>query len=161
MTDDDEVLMTQRALDDDDQLMARLREIATTVDDPPPVLEVMARAALATRRVDGELAELMMDSAIAEGALVRAADDGVRLLSFETSSVSVELQLEEMDGRLTLRGLVSGASGAAVIEMAAESHTVPIDAGGWFVISGLPLGSVRVRLCALDGTAVTTSWVSV
>jgi len=146
---------------DDEVLIGRLRAIAALVDDPPSWLDQTARAALSTRRLDGELAELMLDSDLSQTALVRAAEDGVRLLSFETASVSIELQIEDVDGRLTLRGLVSGASGEAVIEMASESRIVPISAQGWFVVVDLPRGAVRVRLRALDGTTVTTSWVSV
>jgi len=147
-----------------EMLIERLRRIAEIVDDPPPSSDQAARAALASRRLDGELAELMMDSDLSQAALVRGpdgTDDGVRLLSFETSSVSVELQIEQQQGRLSLRGLVTGASGEAVVETAAESRTVPIDAEGWFVAGDLPRGAVRVRLRALDGTTVTTSWVSV
>lgn len=145
--------------DDDELLMARLRQIAEVVDDPPPLLDMLARSALASRRLDGELAELVGDSAWDPGALVRAADDGVRLLSFETPSVSVELQLEELEGRLILRGLVSGASGNAIVDTTAGSQTAPIDAQGWFSVNDLPRGAVRVRLQALDSTIVTTSWV--
>ena len=145
----------------DEALINRLRKIATFVDDPPPLLDLAARAALSSRRLDGELAELMMDSDLSQAALVRGPDDGVRLLSFETSSVCVELQVEQQQDRLSLRGLVTGASGAAVVETTSESRTVPIDAEGWFVVDDLPRGAVRVRLRALDGTTVTTSWVSV
>jgi hypothetical protein len=146
---------------DDEVLLDRLRVIASIVDDPPRWLDQAACAALSTRRLDDELAELMLDSDISQAALVRAADDGVRLLSFETASVSIELQIEDVDGQLTLRGLVSGASGEAIVEMASGSRIVPISAQGWFVVGDLPRGAVRVRLRALDGTAVTTSWVSV
>jgi hypothetical protein len=146
---------------DDEVLLDRLRAIAAIVDDPPPWLDQAARAALSWRILDTELAELMLDSDLSQAALVRAADNGVRLLSFETASVSVELQIEDVDGRLTLRGLVSGASGDAIVEMASGSRVVPINAQGWFVVDDLPRGAIRVRLRALDGTTVTTSWVSV
>lgn len=144
----------------DEVLMDRLRSIARTVDDPPAWLRQLAEAALATRRIDGELAELMMDSQASQGALVRAADDAVRLLSFETSTVSVELQLEEVDERLNLRGLVTGASGEAVVETFSEARTVPINAEGWFEARDLPRGAIRLRLRSLDGSTVTTTWVS-
>jgi len=146
---------------DDDVLLDRLRSIASIVDDPPPWLDQAARAALSRRRLDAELAELMLDSDLSQAALVRAGDDGVRLLSFETASVSVELQIEDVSGQLTLRGLVSGASGDAIVEMISGSRVVPISEHGWFVAGDLPRGAIRVRLHAIDGTAVTTSWVSV
>jgi hypothetical protein len=48
---------------DDDRLMERLRAIAELVDPPPEFVLDAARAALLTRRLDSELAELTGDSA--------------------------------------------------------------------------------------------------
>lgn len=96
---------------DDDLWMGRMRDIAAEVDPPPPSLDMVARMALSSRRLDGELADVMTDSALTRATLVRAADEGIRLLPFETSSLSVELRLEELNGRLSMRGLVTGASG--------------------------------------------------
>lgn len=146
---------------DDDVLIDRLRNIASTVDDPPSWLDQLARAALSRCRMDGELAELTMDSDLSQTALVRAIDDGLRLLSFETATVSVELQLEELVDRMNLRGLVSGAAGQAIIETMSEARTVAINEDGWFSARDLPRGAVRLQFHALDGTTVTTSWVSV
>lgn len=140
---------------------ARLRAIAQVVDGPPPVVAAAARAALSTRRLDGELAELTADSAMADLAVRGEREVEVRLLSFETATVSVELQVDAVDERLTMRGLVSGAAGEAVVETATEHRAAPIDPQGWFLAADLPRGLVRVRLAAQDGTSVTTSWVSV
>lgn len=143
-----------------DEMVERLRAIAATVDAPPPVVGAAARAALSMRRFDGELAELMLDSELAGTALVRDESDGVRLLSFETPTVSIELQIEDLGDRLVLRGLVSGASGDAVVETSGRPYTAPIDDRGWFTVDDLPRGAVRVRVVAHDGTPVTTSWAS-
>jgi hypothetical protein len=82
------------------------------------------------------------------------------VLSFETAAVSLELQIEEAAGRITLSGVVSGSSGEATIETtAAEPRTSQIDESGWFRVEDLPTGALRVHVTAADGRAVTTSWI--
>lgn len=141
----------------DDELLDRLRAAAEQADPVPDLVLRQARAALATRDLDAELAELAFDSEVAAGA-VRGGD--VRLLSFGSARVSVELQAEYEDGRVTLRGLVTGATGDAVIETAGERHVRPIDPDGWFTATGLPRAATRVKVTAADGTTVTTGWTS-
>ncbi|GAB1515126.1 hypothetical protein [Actinophytocola sp. KF-1] len=137
----------------DERLLARLRETAAEYDPVPEHVLAAARAALGTRRMDEELAALVADSALADTG-VRAAAPEVRLLTFESAGVSLELQVEYRDDRVSVRGLVTGATGEAVVEVAGERHAVPID-DGWFAVTGLPRGATRVTV---PGT--TTSWVS-
>ncbi|MDX3192853.1 hypothetical protein PV458_30970 [Streptomyces sp. MN03-5084-2B] len=144
----------------DDELMDALRAAAAQADPVPGLVLRQARAALTTRDLDAELAELAFDSDLAEAGAVRAAGEDVRLLSFEAGRVSVELQVEYADGRVSLRGLVTGATGEAVIEVAGERHPRPIDAEGWFTATGLPRGATRLKVTTADGTAVTTGWAS-
>jgi len=144
--------------DDDDELLARLRRAADAADPVPDLVRLSAQAAFATRRIDEELADLVLDSELVAPGQVRAADDDVRLLSFEAPGVSVELQIEHASGRVSLRGLVSGAVGEAVVEIAGERRTAPIDDEGWFVVAGLPRGATRVRVTAEDGREITTGW---
>ncbi|MFC7614108.1 hypothetical protein ACFQV2_11670 [Actinokineospora soli] len=147
--------------DDDDDLMARLRAAADRVDPPPgPVVEA-ARAALSTRRLDAELAQLVADSDLVGAGVVRAGDDEPRLLVFEVGDVLLELQVEHVRGQVEVRGLVTGAGGSAVVESGAGPREAPIDEDGWFTAAGLSGGPLRVRLRAPDGTAVVTGWVSV
>lgn len=145
----------------DDELLERLRVIAGLIDGPPELVELNARAALSTRLLDHELAELLHDSNASPGVLVRGDDHRLRLLSFQTSSVTVELQLDVVAGLLSLRGQVTGAAGEVEVETTTDRRTTPIDTDGWFVAEHLPAGAVRLRLRAEDGTAVTTSWVSI
>ncbi|WP_410644059.1 hypothetical protein [Amycolatopsis sp. lyj-346] len=144
----------------DDELMDVLRAAADRADPVPDLVLRQARAALTTRDLDAELAELAFDSDLAEAGTVRADGDDVRLLSFEAARVSVELQVEYANGRVSLRGLITGATGDAVIEVAGERHTRPIGAEGWFTAAGLPRGATRVKVTAADGTTVTTGWAS-
>jgi hypothetical protein len=137
----------------DERLLARLRDVAAEYDPVPADVLAAARAALTTRRLDEELAALVADSALADAG-VRAARPEVRLLTFEAADVSLELQVEYRDDRVSVRGLVTGAAGDAVVEVAGERHAVPIDEG-WFAVTGLPRGATRVSVA---GT--TTSWVN-
>ncbi|WP_206791237.1 hypothetical protein [Amycolatopsis sp. MtRt-6] len=144
----------------DDELMDVLRAAAAAADPVPDLVLRQARAALTTRDLDAELADLAFDSDLAEAGAVRAGGEDVRLLSFEASRVSVELQVEYARGRVALRGLITGATGEAVIEVAGERHTRPIGPEGWFTATGLPRGATRVTVTAADGTTVTTGWAS-
>ena len=145
----------------DDELIERLRRIAEEIDAPPELVAESARAAFLTRRLDEELAELLRDSEHATSQLVRGETSGPRVLSFETAAVSLELQIEAAAGRVTLSGVVSGASGEATIETTTvEPRTAPIDESGWFRVEDLPAeAALRVHVTAADGRAVTTGWI--
>jgi hypothetical protein len=146
----------------DDALIARLAGLADQVDPPPEIVLEAARAAFLMRRIDAELAELVLDSAVDAGpVLVRSTeDDTVRMLSFETHAVSIEVQVTEVDGLRSLLGLVTGASGPVEVETAHGRASVALDSLGRFSVDDVPPGTVRLHLTADDGTPVTTSWVS-
>lgn len=144
----------------DDELIERLRRIAEEIDAPPELVAETARAAFSTRRLDEELAELLRDSDQATSQLVRGEAGGPRVLSFETPAVSLELQIEEAAGRITISGVVTRLSGEATIETTTgEPRTVQIDESGWFRVEDLPTGALRVHVTAADGRAVATSWI--
>jgi hypothetical protein len=143
----------------DDALLDRLRRLVAELDDPPDYVDSAARAALSTRRLDHRLAQLIADSAQLRPA-TRAGEPSIRLLTFETATVSLELQVDEVAGRRSVRGQVTGASGEAVVETASDTRTAAIDERGWFAVDDLPAGVIRIRLQAADGTDVTTGWVS-
>jgi hypothetical protein len=146
----------------DDALIARLRGLADQADPPPEIVLEAARAAFLMRRIDAELAELVLDSAVDAGpVLVRSTeDDTVRMLSFETYAVSIEVQVTDVDGLRSLLGLVTGASGRVEVETSHGRSSVALDSLGRFSVDDVPSGTVRLHLTADDGTPVTTSWVS-
>jgi hypothetical protein len=146
----------------DEAMIDRLRTLAAQVDPPPDIVLESARAAVLMRRIDAELAELVLDSAVDAGpVLVRGSeDDSVRMLSFETATLSVEVQVTHTDASRSVLGVVSGASGTVEVETVQGRRTVEIDALGRFSASDVPPGTVRLHLVADDGTPVTTSWVS-
>jgi hypothetical protein len=142
---------------DDDELMSWLRRVCAQVDRVPAVVVDGGRAAFLTRRMDEELAELLLDSSL-PGGQVRGDQEDVRLLSFEWADVSLEIQLEYVDDQVSLRGLVTGTSGAIGLELDGELRDLPIDTAGTFGTQ-LPRGAARFRLRTDDGTRVATSWV--
>jgi len=142
---------------DDEELMARLRRIGAQVDPVPEVVMESARAALLTRRVDEELAELLLDSA-ADSAAVRGAATQVRLLSFQRADLSLEVQAEYDDERVTLRGLVDGPTGTIELDSGGEVTAIALDSDGGFSAE-LARGPVRFRLRTPDGRVVSTDWV--
>jgi len=144
---------------DEDELMAELRRIAGQLDPvPEPVIE-NGRAALLTRALDAELAQLLLDSAL-ESAQVRGVAEQVRLLSFQLANVLLEVQAEYAGDEVSLLGLVDGAGGEVEVELGGGTggrRTIPIDADGGFS-TRLPRGAARFRLRSRGGV-ITTSWV--
>ena len=158
--------MTQRddhtAALTDDELEQRLREVAARADAVPDLVLEQARAAFTLRRLDEELAELVLDSLVDDGryAVRGAGDDGEpRMLAFRSDRTSVEVEATPFGSRWSLRGLVAGASGAVEAETAEGTASTPLDGRGRFAIDDLPSGQVRLHLTAEDGSRVTTSWV--
>ncbi|RAS67050.1 hypothetical protein C8D87_103389 [Lentzea atacamensis] len=131
----------------DDDFLDVLRAAAAEFDPVPAGVVRDASAALALRTLDAELAELLESDAVVRG------DDGPLLLAFESERVTVNL---EISGDV-VRGLVTGAEGEAVVETPRSRRSVPI-LDGWFTVTDVPSGLVRVRLTALDGTPVVTQW---
>ena len=64
------------AIHDDEDLLERLRAICEEVDPTPDLVIEMARAAFSLRRLDAELAELVLDSADAAWRNRGVADGG-------------------------------------------------------------------------------------
>lgn len=146
----------------DDILVAQLRAVFDEVDPMPAQVAVEARALFGLRRLDEQLAELVRDSADDRGRLLAVRGEGdVRLISFETGPVTVELQVTE---RGTARDLVAQVAGAVVVGAEVETATgrrpVPIE-DSLFTLDGVPGGLLRLRLHTGSGRDLVTSWVRV
>jgi hypothetical protein len=149
---------------DDDILLARMRRIAAEADPPPAYVAEMAYAALGLRDLDGELAALSWDSA-AEDTRELAGTRGreeVRLLSFETESVGIDLQVSAQGTRRAVLGQVVGVVPARLsIETEEGAQALTVDDIGTFRVDGLSPGRTRLRVCGEDGSTVTTSWITI
>jgi len=145
----------------DDELLARLAHVVEEADPVPAGVTEAALAALATRTLDAELAELVEDSALGTLTAVRDGGADTRMLSFESAGLTVELQVRADGATRAVRGLVAGAVGEVTAQTRDTERTAPVDEGGWFSLDGLPPGPVRLRMRATGGAAVVTSWVSI
>jgi hypothetical protein len=148
-------------LESEDELLARLDLVLDRVDPVPPQVVVEARALFGLRRLDEELAELVRDTADSSGSgvLVVRGEGDVRLISFETGPVTVELQVTE---RGPARDLVAQVSGCAVVDAEVETSAgrrqVTVE-DSLFTVDGVPAGLLRLRLYTAEGRDLVTSWV--
>jgi hypothetical protein len=144
----------------DETLLLRLGAVLEKIDPTPPEVLTEGKALFGLRRLEEELAELVRDSAEDRGGLLAVRGEGdVRLISFETGPVTVELQVTE---RGTLRDLVAQVSGTAVVgaevETSAGRRDVPVEER-LFSAEDVPAGLLRLRLRTAAGRDLVTSWV--
>jgi hypothetical protein len=150
--------------DSDDDLIERLRRIASQADPVPAALLGAARAAFGMRDLDARVAELVRDSAI-DAPATSLRGDGPRLLSFEAGRAVIECEV-------TVRGRQRDVIGQLIGEMADELEaqvpgnpaaalTVSVSEQGVFTVRGLPAGPFRLRCRLSDGATLVTSWASV
>ena len=146
----------------DGALLARLRDVLAEVDPVPGHLASGAKALLGLRRLDEELAELVRDSAEEDGRLLAVRGEGdVRLISFETGPVTVELQVTERGPARDLVAQVSGTGIArAEIDTSGGRQPVPVE-DSLFTLDGVAAGLLRLRLLTDSGRELVTSWVRV
>ena len=127
-----------------------------------------ARAALSTRDLDSELAELVADSSATEPELEfelvrRGAAGQDRFFSFDSGELQVELEVVEDGDGLTLIGQVIGTAPVDCSLEYGDSRRIalPTDELGRFLVDGLSGGPVRVRCRSATGASVSTAWVMV
>jgi len=154
-------MTTPRDLRDDDALLAVVgrsldHDPSTDVpaDLPVPADAVaVARAAFELRDVDDELAALVHDSLVDESLLVRHDATASRLLSYATSRLSLDVELEP-DGRTLIGAVAPGGSASVEIETAAAIERTTTDDLGRFRVELAP-GWCRIRVRAGGATLVT------
>ena len=144
--------------DHDDQLLDQLRAALLNHDLVPDAVSAAARAAFAWRTIDAELAALAYDSFLDDKELagVRSGAEGARRLTFESGSLTVEVDVEH--GRIVGQ-LVPPQSGAVEVRHAAGSMTVQADGIGRFSCNDVPRGPVSLRCTTSNATAIVTDWL--
>jgi hypothetical protein len=151
----------------DDQLMVELGRVVRMVDPVPEGVLAAARAVIASRDLDGELAALLADSGAPTSAgPVRTGASG-RLLSFACGPVQIDLEITTGPDRLAdirvvdIIGQLSGGSAdGCVLEYPGGRQPVALDGLGRFAVTGAPAGPVRIRCRSAAGAPVTTTWVT-
>ena len=149
---------------DDDAAMEELREIAAAEDPVPEHILAAARGSYTWRTIDAELAGLVYDSLLDAEALATVRSEGtVRLLTFETPDLAVELEVTAVAGSRSIVGqLVPPGPGLVELRHAGGRRELLADALGRFAAEGVPAGPVSLR-CRREGTdaAVETEWVAI
>jgi hypothetical protein len=140
--------------DDDEALMADLREALRHDRAVSAHRREAAHAAFSWRSVDEELARLAYDSLEGAAAAVRGADD-TRLLSFEADGLTIEL---EISGDTVWGQVMPGQAYEVTIENAAGSRrSVIADESGIFTLEPVR-GSVKFTFRCGDHVR-RTEWV--
>jgi hypothetical protein len=150
---------------DDDLLMADLRRIAAEVDPVPPGVVESARAAITTRHLDHELADLVADSADADSGLLFEAVRGPgvaesRLLTFDGGGVQVDVDLAPAGSGLRVIGQFTAPVTDCAVERGDGSAVeVAVDELGRFVADDVATGPLRLRYRTEAGSLVRTAWL--
>jgi hypothetical protein len=142
----------------DEDLGDALREMFAATDPVPPAALAAARAALAWRDIDAELAALTRDSLTAP-PLASVRGTPPRLLTFATDAVTIDLEVTDETGLVRMLGQLSPAHPAEVtVEWDGGTRSVTADALGRFTVEDLPVVFLRVRVGAADGSPSRTEW---
>jgi hypothetical protein len=149
-----------RKHDDGELLLVELQSLMSRLDPVPEAVDDEARSAFAWRTIDAELAELTRDSLLEDApAGVRGAE-GARMLSFESPSLSVELEVADLgqQGRRLVGQLVPPGPASIVVDHAGGRVDAAADELGRFVVDGLRPGPARVRCSVAGGREIATEW---
>jgi len=145
--------------DPDDELFDELRSVLRRTDPVPAEVTDFAKAALAWRRLDAELAELLEDSVLDEAAALTRGG-GSRSLTFRTDGLTIDVGIQ--DGQLL--GQLAPPPATATVELQNEdgevAATADADLLGRFRLEIGGEGRCRLRVVAPAGRAVETSWFS-
>lgn len=143
----------------DEDLGDALRAMFADTDPVPPAALAAARAALAWRDIDAELAALTRDSLTAP-PLVSVRGTPPRLLTFATDAVTIDLEVTDETGLVRMLGQLSPANTAEVtVEWDGGTRTVSADGLGRFAVDDLPVAWLRVRVETVgDGPPSRTEW---
>jgi hypothetical protein len=151
---------------DHDELEEMLRRLAAGREPVPPLLLQAAAAAFTWRDIDGELAELVFDSALAgdEDMLVRGLQEQ-RLVSFRAGGLTIDVEVTGTgSARAVLGQVIPAWRGAMDIRGAQAIVTVEVDQLGRFQSGSLRAGPMSLRLSPAPGgpaRPVVTEWVSI
>jgi hypothetical protein len=143
---------------DDERWLAELREALREAGQVPQHVLEAGYSAYAWRTIAVELAELTYDSRMEDPALsgARSQEAPLRALTFASSSLTIELQVEPP---VLLGQLVPPQPGEIVVTLRDGTvRTEPVDALGCFAIEPIP--TVPFRLELTGEQSVATSWIT-
>jgi hypothetical protein len=147
---------------DDTELEERLREVSARLDPVPPRLLRAAADSYTWRTIDSDLAELVFDSLADDHVAVTRGREHARLLTFEVSGLTVDIQVTGSgQGRRIVGQLTPPQRLAVVIRQ--DAHVTGLDADELGRFSG-PLHDGPFSLLCGAGAErdrpVVTDWIS-
>jgi hypothetical protein len=149
----------------DEELLEALREVAARADPVPEDVILAARSAIAYRRMDAELAELLYDSAVEDDHLAGVrSDGGWRQLTFEAPGITIDLEVVPEGGLRRVNGQLVPAGPAALrLRHPGGETEASADGLGRFRAEGIRPGplSIRVERPEPDPLSIETGWVTV
>jgi hypothetical protein len=159
--------------DRDVDLMARIGATFAEIDPVPEDVLAAARAALgwglSAATLDAELAELVEDTSVSGMVGIRGTG-APRLVTFESESLTVEVEVSPQGGRRRLVGQIVPAEHRRLALHSPEGvRDVDVDELGRFAVSDVPAGPISF-VCSADGPSdsppdrpgpVATSWIVV
>jgi hypothetical protein len=151
------IAMEQHRWDNDEVLMNDLVEALREIAPLSERVAQQAKGALVWRTVDDELllATLSFDSSLERSDLTRDREGGARILVFNSEPLTVELEVQSdrIVGQLVPPGM-----GEIRLETAdGRSVRVATDDLGFFVLSPVPVGGIRLH-CDTPTTRLVTDW---
>ena len=147
----------------DAQLLDELRQAASQFDPPPAAVTEAARSSFTWRTVDAELAALVFDSGIDRPVTALRGGEGPRLMTFSSSGLDIEVEVDDLGGRRQLVGQLVPPQAAEIdVRHGAGTTTVQADQLGRFRAEEIGSGpvSLRCRLAAAPSARpVVTEWI--
>jgi hypothetical protein len=154
------VSIVAKGWDDDDILLAALKQAVRARRDVPPEFVEAGKSAFAWHNIDAELAQLTYDSSRDSElvASMRTESASIRALTFSSAHLTIELEVTPD----SLVGQVIPAQSAMVtVQPRSGAETVvPSDEIGLFSIRPIPPGPFRLYCRTDAGLDVLTGWIT-
>jgi hypothetical protein len=145
--------------EDDDELLAALRQAMKARSQVPPELVEAARNAYTWHSIDAELAELTFDSGRAPETVpsMRSEPASIRAFTFTSARLTIEVEVNE-------NSLIGQVMPSREGTMEAQTQdgattTVPVDEIGCFLVEPAPPGPFRLRYRNHE-IDVVTGWIT-
>jgi hypothetical protein len=149
----------------DEALLGALREMFGPDQQAPDWFVDLAKDSYGLRVTDAELAELTADSEAEMGRLLRA-EDAPRLMNFETSDLSIEIEIQPGThaGPSRLIGQLMPTGPARIHVRRARGQvdfSVDADERGLFTCENLIDGPLSLTVERHDRAPATTAWITI
>jgi len=155
--------------DQDQDVVVALQTMFESLDPVPPLVTEAAKAALAWRRIDAELAELLSDSSdeaqLAPAARRSAAS--VLRVTFGTGDLTVNLEIHAEGPERTLLGQLAPPATAKIEIQTSDDATaaaIQTDSLGRFRAELTGRRTIRLRILPQGVTSsrwLETSWITI